>query len=99
MARGRFSAPSFGIAAVFALACTNSALAQSGSLPIDWEVANRFRLFAVQEDFDAQVTAFRALRHKSVFDHEQELAKGRGSRGWAAGILITGPFTEPSGSS
>jgi hypothetical protein len=86
MARGRFSVPSVGIAAVFALACTHSALAQNGKLAIDWEVANRFRLFAVQEDFDAQVTAFRATRHKTVFDVEQELAKGRGGRGWAAGV-------------
>ena len=86
MARGRFSVRSFGIAAVLALACGSSALAQSSNLAIDWEVANRFRLFAVQEDFDAQVSAFRATRHKSVFDLEQELAKGRGSRGWAAGI-------------
>ena len=86
MARGRFSAPSFVIAAVFAVACMDSALAQTGNLAIDWEVANRFRLFAVQEDFDAQVSAFRAIRHKSVFELEQELAKGRGSRGWAAGV-------------
>jgi hypothetical protein len=86
MARGRISVPSLGIAAALALACPNSALAQNGNLAIDWEVANRFRLFAVQEDFDAQVTAFRALRHKSVFDLEQEPAKGRGSRGWAAGV-------------
>jgi hypothetical protein len=86
MARGRVSAPSFGIAAAFAVACAGSALAQNGNLAIDWEVANRFRLFAVQEDFDAQVSAFRALRHKSVFELEQELAKGRGSRGWAAGV-------------
>jgi hypothetical protein len=86
MARGRVSAPSFGIAAAFAVACAGSALAQNGNLAIDWQVANRFRLFAVQEDFDAQVSAFRAIRHKSVFELEQELAKGRGSRGWAAGV-------------
>src|SRR5262245_23776612 len=84
LARGRVFAPSFGIAGLFALACANSALAQNGNLAIDWEVANRFRLFAVQEDFDAQVTAFRAPSQKSVFELEQELAKGRGSRGWAA---------------
>src|SRR5215510_2001828 len=86
MARGRFSAPTFGIAAALALNWANSALAQSGNLAIDWEVANRFRLFAVQADIDAQVTAFRAARHKTVFDLEQELAKGRASLGWASGI-------------
>jgi len=86
MARGCFSVPSFGIAAVFVLACAHSALAQNGNLAIGWEVANRFRLFAVQEDFDAQVSAFRVTRHKSVYDVEQELAKGRGGRGWAAGV-------------
>ena len=86
MAPGGFSVPSFGIVAIFTLACAQSAFAQSGNLAIDWEVANRFRLFAVQEDFDAQVSAFRATRHKTVFDVEQELAKGRGGRGWAAGV-------------
>jgi hypothetical protein len=86
MAPGRFSVPSVGIAAIFGLACANSALAQNGNLAIDWEVANRFRLFAVQEDFDAQVSAFRTTRHKTVFDVEQELTKGRGGRGWAAGV-------------
>src|SRR5262249_62396679 len=86
MARGCFSVPSFGIAAVFVLACAHSALAQNGNLAIGWEVANRFRLFAVQEDFDAQVAAFRTIRQKSELDLEQELAKGRGGRGWAGGV-------------
>ena len=48
MAPGGFSVPSFGIVAIFTLACAQSAFAQSGNLAIDWEVANRFRLFAVQ---------------------------------------------------
>ncbi len=83
---GRFSLRSFGIGAALALACAGPSFAQTGELAIDWAVANRFRLFAVQADFEAQVSAFRAVRNKSVFDLEQELAKGRGSVGWAAGV-------------
>jgi hypothetical protein len=80
------SVRSFGIGAALALVCADPSVAQTGDLAIDWEVANRFRLFAVQADFDAQVTAFRAIRSKSVLDLEQELAKGRGGVGWAAGV-------------
>src|SRR5206468_650602 len=82
----RSSVRSFGIGVALALVCADAALAQTGNLAIDWEVANRFRLFAVQADFDAQVTAFRAIRSKSVLDLEQELAKGRGGVGWAANV-------------
>src|SRR5499426_4451498 len=81
----RSSVRSFGIGVAPALVCAGTAVAQTGDLAIDWEVANRFRLFAVQADFDAQVAAFRAIRSKSVLDLEQELAKGRGA-GWAANV-------------
>src|SRR5262247_1800328 len=81
----RCSVRSFGIGVTLALVCTGTSVAQTGDLAIDWEVANRFRLFAVQADFDAQVTAFHAIRSKSVFNLEQELAKARGG-GWAAGV-------------
>src|SRR5215467_10084418 len=81
----RSSVQPISIGLALAFACAAPSVAQTGDLTIEWEVANRFRLFAVQSDFDAQVTAFRAIRSKSVLDLEQELAKGRGV-GWAAGV-------------
>jgi len=81
----RSSVQPISIGLALAFACAAPSVAQTGDLTIAWEVANRFRLFAVQSDFDAQVTAFRAIRSKSVLDLEQELAKGRGV-GWAAGV-------------
>jgi hypothetical protein len=82
--RSSFQSISIGVALAFA--CVAPSVAQTGDFTIDWEVANRFRLFAVQSDFDAQVAAFRAIRSKSVLDLEQELAKGHGGVGWAAGV-------------
>ena len=81
----RSSVRSFGIGVALALVCADASLAQTGDLAIEWEIANRFRLFAVQADFDAQVTAFRTIRNKSVLDLEQELTKSR-SLGWAANV-------------
>ncbi len=53
---------------------------------IEWEVGNRFRLFASQADFDEQVKAFRASGSKSVLVTEQKLALDSGGKGWASKI-------------
>jgi len=75
----------FGFGAVLVLAAVAQAVAQE--VTIEWEVANRFRLFAEQIDFDVQVRAFRAVSAKTVLETEQKLAdaSSRGI-GWAAGI-------------
>src|SRR5262245_22253628 len=75
------------VASLFVLACASPAAAQGGAVAIEWEVANRFRLFAEQIDFDAHVRALRAVRSKTVLEIEQKLAdeSPRGI-GWAAGV-------------
>ena len=50
---------------------------------IDWEVANRFRLFADQKDFDDQLKAFKAAGG-TVLTTEQALAQSNGGRGWGS---------------
>ena len=49
------------------------------SAQITWEVANRFRLFAQQKDFDDQAKAYGT----SVLTTEQKLEKDGDGRGWA----------------
>src|SRR4051794_34649315 len=70
------------------LGAANSAQAQSG-LQIQWEVANRFRLFAEQQDFDRQVAAARATdgTWKSVLDTEHTL-EGSEGRGWSQSVRL-----------
>jgi hypothetical protein len=53
------------------------------SLRIDWEVANRFRLFATQAEFDRHVAAAREATDKTVLGAEQWLARQTDGRGWA----------------
>jgi hypothetical protein len=76
-----------GVGPLVMLACASHAAAQGGDVAIEWEVANRFRLFAEQIDFDAHVRALRAVRSKTVLEIEQKLAdeSPRGI-GWAAGV-------------
>jgi len=66
-----------------------AAAGQAGAqeVTIEWEIANRFRLFAEQIDFDIQVRAFRAVGGKTVLETERKLAdqNPRGI-GWAAGV-------------
>ena len=56
---------------------------------VDWEVANRFRLFRHQSDFDDQVRAALANNgsFKSIFDAERTLSDAANARGWAAPLL------------
>src|SRR5262245_66606452 len=61
-------------------------VAAQGDVAIDWEVANRFRLFAEQVDFDAHVRAFRAVAGKTVLEIERRLADQSRGIGWAAGV-------------
>lgn len=56
---------------------------QGNSVQIDWEVANRFRLFAEQKEFDRHVEAYRSAQDKTVLAAEQRLASQSGGRGWA----------------
>jgi hypothetical protein len=76
-----------GVGPLFAFAFASHAVAQGGEVAIEWEVANRFRLFAEQIDFDTHVRAHRAVRGKTVLEVEQRLAdeSPRGI-GWAAGV-------------
>ena len=63
-----------------------SALSQpAATAQIDWQVANRFRLFADQADFDTQVKAFQAAGG-SVLAAEQTLANAAGGKGWGNGL-------------
>src|SRR5436190_5397457 len=63
-----------------------SQVAAQDDVTIEWEVANRFRLFAEQVDFDAHVRAFRAVNGKTVLEIEQRLADQSRGIGWAAGF-------------
>lgn len=70
------------------LAC--GALAQTpGNAQITWEIANRFRLFAEQKDFDQHVNAWRSGSDggvKSVLETERTLEKQFKGGGWASTI-------------
>lgn len=54
-------------------------------LIIDWEVANRFRLFAEEKDFEKHLKATETINSQSVLKVEQELNKNS-DRGWAAAL-------------
>lgn len=67
---------------------TGSALAQtSPQIRISWEVANRFRLFAEQKDFDLHVAAWQSDSNgvgKSILETERILEKPLGGSGWSS---------------
>jgi hypothetical protein len=66
------------------LASTRMLPAQpAAGLEIDWEVPNRFRLFAEQKEFDRHVEAMRKAAGTSVLASEQWLEEKYGGRGWA----------------
>src|SRR4029453_2912418 len=75
----------FGLGTGLLLAGIGQAAAQ-GEIDIQWEVANRFRLFTQHAYFDAHVKAYRAVNGKSVLDTEQKLADDSRGVGWAASI-------------
>jgi hypothetical protein len=60
----------------------------SAQAQIKWEVANRFRLFAEQAQFDRHVEGGRATAGgwKSILDAERALAANSAGRGWATEI-------------
>jgi hypothetical protein len=70
---------------------TRAGFAQSpGQAQITWEVANRFRLFTAQRDFDLHVNAWRSGTNgtgKSILETEQALEKTFDGRGWAASVI------------
>jgi hypothetical protein len=65
---------------------TMQAAAQPAAVQIDWEVANRFRLFAEQNEFNRHVEAMQMAAAKTVLASEQWLADKNGGRGWADSI-------------
>src|SRR5262249_34296847 len=78
------SACGFGFLSMLVVAAAGQAAAQE--VTIEWEIANRFRLFAEQIDFDMQVRTFRAISGKTVLETEQKLADQSRGNGWAAGV-------------
>lgn len=55
---------------------------------IDWQVVNRFRLFAHQSDFEEHVKAAQSGNtFKTIFDTERALSDAVGAAGWAAALL------------
>ena len=61
---------------------------QAGQAQITWEIANRFRLFAEQKDFDLQVAAWQSgtTASKSILDTEHALEKPLGGSGWSSKV-------------
>lgn len=66
-------------------------------LQIQWEVANRFRLFTEQKDFNLHVDAARASNQawKTILEAEQSLIHETQSKGWSSrlGPLCFNPST------
>jgi hypothetical protein len=62
------------------------AAGQTDDVSIGWEIANRFRLFAEQADFDIQVAALRAAANRTVLESEHRLAEDTRGQGWAANL-------------
>ena len=61
--------------------CPRDARAEArGSLRIEWEVKNRFRLFRSEADFQRHVAA---ARGDSILEAERRLARETDGRGWA----------------
>ena len=69
------------LAIATALFHSAAAAQPADSAQIAWEVANRFRLFADQKDFDDQFKVFKAAGG-TVLAMEQALAQGNGGHGW-----------------
>ncbi len=61
------------------------AIEPATGVTIDWEVANRFRLFRDERDFRRQVEASRG---KSVLEAERALAEDTDGRGWAHDMVV-----------
>jgi len=75
----------------FLLLCSiQSAIAQAPpQAQITWEVANRFRLFADQKDFDRHVNAWRLSQNGgsgSILDTERKLESQFKDLGWASTV-------------
>lgn len=66
----------------FTFLVPSAALSQSAAIQIDWEVANRFRLFAEQKEFDRHVEAMKADPGQSILAAEHKLVEKFGGRGW-----------------
>jgi lysophospholipase L1-like esterase len=64
-------------------ACGAAAAQPSSGLVIDWEAANRFRLFADEADFRKQVQAAQNAPGGRVLAVERHLAEETAGRGWA----------------
>lgn len=69
---------------LFAIGCGGVAAQPTGAAQINWEVANRFRLFAEQKDFDNQVKEYLASSGKSVLAAEQTMETRGDGQGWAS---------------
>jgi hypothetical protein len=75
------------VAGAASLAARAQAPAPS-ALRIQWEAANRFRLFARSDDFDRQAAAWAALGpERSVLGLERSLALATGGKGWSAEVV------------
>src|SRR5205085_3477838 len=74
---------------LISLASDIAAQAQVSDVRIEWEIANRFRLFKHQGDFDEHVRAVRANDGslRSIFDAERALSDAATAKGWAAPLL------------
>ena len=76
------------LSTVFSLAVLSlpaTAQQSPGNLQIEWEVSNRFRLFAEQSEFDRHLKALDQAQTKSVLGVEQQLSENH-ARGWADNV-------------
>ena len=75
------------LACLLTILAPSTALPQPAAIQIDWEVANRFRLFADQKEFDRHVEAMKGDASQSILRSEQILVEKFGGRGWADKML------------
>lgn len=76
-----------GAVALLLLLCASAARAEprsGGTLRIEWEVKNRFRLFRDEADFQRHVAAGRGV---TVLAAERRLARETDGRGWARDVV------------
>ena len=76
------------VATTLLLLCSIHSLAAQApaQAQITWEVANRFRLFAEENDFDRQVNAWHSSHNGdsgSILDTERTLENQSKNLGWA----------------
>jgi hypothetical protein len=74
-------------ALLFSACCDLPARAESrgaGTVRIEWEVKNRFRLFRNEGDFQRHVAA---ARGEGVLASERRLARETDGRGWARDVV------------